>query len=308
MKIAYLILAHKNPLLLRRAIAALSFGDADFFIHIDAKSDILPFLAINAQNVVFLEERIKVYWGEFSQVRAILALISAAINRPKTYDYFILLGGSDYPLQTKEYIHKFLDVHRGVEFIDMVKIPNLPAGRPISLMTRFCAESSTPLRRLAAKALCRAGILERDYRKHLHGIEPYGGETWWALTRDACQYISEFVRTQPGIVKFFTNTEVPDETFIHTIIGNSPFAKRTRRNLLYRDWSAGGAHPAMIGDSHVEQFGANDRVILTDAFGSGEVLFARKFSDGSLDLVDKIDAMIAGKDQRLLCPRIPVKS
>ena len=247
--------------------------------------------------------------GENSlKVRAILALISAAINRSQTYDYFILLSGSDYPLQTKEYIHKFLGVHRGLEFIDMVKIPNLAAGRPISLMTRFCAESSAPLRRLVVKAMSRAGMLSRDYRKHLHGIEPYGGETWWALTRDACQYIIEFVRTRPEIVKFFTNTEVPDETFIHTIIGNSPFADRRRRNLLYRDWSAGGPHPAMIVESHVEQFGANDKVILTDAFGSGEVLFARKFSDESLDLVEKIDVMITRKDQRLLSQGNSVKS
>jgi hypothetical protein len=179
-----------------------------------------------------------------------------------------------------------------------VKIPNLSAGRPISLMTRFCVESSAPFRRFAAKAMSRTGMFSRDYRRHLGGMDPYGGETWWALTRDACQYITEFVRAQPKIVEFFTNAEVPDETFIHTILGNSPFADRRRRNLHYRDWSGGGPHPAMISERHVEEFRAAEKIVLADAFGSGEVLFARKFSDETLGLIDKIDRMIAKKRQR----------
>ena len=101
MKLAYLILAHKNPQLLRREIAALSSKDSTFFVHIDAKSNIDLFLLLKAQNVFFLEPRIEVFWGEFSQVRAILALISAALASATNHDYFILLSGSDYPLQPR---------------------------------------------------------------------------------------------------------------------------------------------------------------------------------------------------------------
>ena len=178
----------------------------------------------------------------------------------------------------------------------MVEIPNMAAARPSKLLTRYCVESSKPLQRLGAKTLSRLGVLRRNYRKHLKEIVPYGGETWWALSRPACQYISNFVRQRPDIVSFFSNSEVPDETFIHTVLGNSPFAQQARRNLLYRDWSAGGPHPAMISERHVEQFEKSDKIIFTDAFGSGEVLFARKFDDDSLHLVDRLDAMISKKD------------
>lgn len=47
MRIAYLISAYKDPIHLRRLISALSHGVEDsvsFFIHIDAKLDIRPFL------------------------------------------------------------------------------------------------------------------------------------------------------------------------------------------------------------------------------------------------------------------------
>jgi hypothetical protein len=294
-RIAYLILAHKNPLLLGKTIDALSCEDAHFFVHIDQKSEIAPFLHLRGATVTFLEHRIKVYWGEFSQVRAILALIATALNGPRAYDYFVLLGGSDYPLQHKEYIHTFFEAHRGLEFIDMVRIPSFAARRPSSLMTRFCMESSAPFLKQVTRVVSRFGLLRRDFRKHLGALEPYGGETWWALTREASHYITDFVRKRADVVNFFTHVEVPDETFLHTIIANSPFAKNARRNILYRDWSMGGPHPAMIAEKHVTYFEAAEKVILTDAFGTGEVLFARKFGDDNLALVERIDEMVAKK-------------
>ena len=300
MKIAYLILTHSNPRLLGRIVGALSSDDSDFFVHVDAKSDIRPFTEIRSAKVIFLKERVTVYWGEFSQVRAILSLIAEALSGPQRYEYFVLLSGSDYPLQTKEYIHHFIAARRGTEFIDMVNIPSVPAGRPLSLVNHYCVESARPFLRLAARILTRAGILRRDYRKHLGTLKPFGGETWWALTRGACEHIVEFVQSRPDVTQFFARAEVPDETFIHTILGNSKFSQRVRRNLLYRDWSGGGRHPAMVSAKHLEVFETNEKVILTDAFGSGEVLFARKFSDATLNLVDRIDHNLARKDRLAL--------
>jgi hypothetical protein len=70
-----------------------------------------------------------------------------------------------------------------------------------------------------------------------------------------------------------------------------------RRNLVYEDWSAGGSRPATIDDRHVAFFEAHERVCLNDVWGSGELLFARKFSDASIDLLDRIDKMIERKDK-----------
>lgn len=297
MKIAYLVVAHRNPVLLGREFRALASDDADFFIHIDKKSDILEFTKEVGGIAHFLENRRPVYWAGFSIVHAVLDLIDAALNGPQKYDYFVLLGGSEYPLRSKAYIHEFLERHAGTEFIDMVKLPNLAAGKPISHITKFCVEPSTPLLSFAAKIMSRAGFLSRDYRKYLQGLEPFGGEMWWALTRGACEYIREFTRTQSKVVRFFYNVQVPDETFIQTVLGNSHFAKRVRRNLLFRDWSGGGSHPSLINDGHLAGFEAAKEIVLSDAFGSGEVLFARKFSDQTLPLIDRIEAMIVKKEK-----------
>ena len=99
MKIAYLILAHRNPRLIKKAVECLSCEDIAFFIHIDAKVDISQFDSIRGKNVFFIEKRIAVSWGEFSQTEAIFLLIQEALAAPQRYDYLVLLSGSDFPCE-----------------------------------------------------------------------------------------------------------------------------------------------------------------------------------------------------------------
>jgi hypothetical protein len=301
MKIAYLVLAHNNPELLKRTIGMLSCRDCAFFVHIDSKSSIGEFSRVGGGNVFFSEERIPVYWGEYSQVQAILLLVRQALVRCPHYDYFVLISGSDYPLKSSRYIHAFLEKNRGLEFTSIVKMP--APGKPISRINTLRIQSDKPLRRLAVRALAKVGLAQRDHRKYLGSLEPYSGSTWWALTRDACRYILEFVEHNQHVEKYFRNTFAPDEMFFHTILGNSAFKARIRRNLLYEDWSTGGASPAVISDRHVALFESQQKVCLSDAYGSGELLFARKFSDDSLNLLQRIDDMIARKERLSGCLR-----
>lgn len=70
MNIAYLISAYKDSTHLRRLISALSYGVEDtvsFFIHIDAKVDIRPFIdKCNGKNVYYTDTRYWVQWGVFT--------------------------------------------------------------------------------------------------------------------------------------------------------------------------------------------------------------------------------------------------
>jgi hypothetical protein len=296
MRIAYLVAAHRNPQLLKRAIEVLSCDDCAFFIHIDRKSKIEDFAGVSDKRVVFSERRIPVYWAEFSGVQAILLLLRQAMQRPEHYDSFVLLQGSDYPLRSSRYIGKFLDENRSVEFMSMVKMPNEAAGKPISRISTLTIPSDKPVRRFAARVAAKLGLLQRDYRKFLGDMEPYSGSACWTLTRDACQYILEFIEHSPRVEEYFRTTSAPDEMFFHTILGNSRFASRIRRNLLYEDWSARGSHPAMIGEQHTKFFDAQERICVNDVYGSGEVLFARKFSDDNLGILQRIDDMIRRKE------------
>jgi hypothetical protein len=307
MKVAYLVFAYKNPQLLKRAIGKLSSKDCTFFIHIDQKSSMSEFSRIVGENVVFSEKRIPVYWAEFSGVQAILMLLRQAVEWAPDYDYFVLLSGSDYPLRSSKYIHAFLEENRGAEFMNIVKVPNEAAGKPISRINTLRLPSNKPVGRMALRALAKLGLAQRDYRKYLGSLEPYAGNTWWALTRDACQYILGFVERNQHVEKYFQTVFAPEEVFFHTILGNSEFGLRSRRNLVYEDWSARGAHPAMINDQHLALFETQQNVFLNDVYGSGELLFARKFSDDNLSLLQRVDDMIGRKEGSETFPNLAAR-
>lgn len=289
-KLAYLVFAYKNPQVLKRAIAKLSSEHCAFFVHIDQKSGIDQFSSIGGENVFFSDRRIPVYWAEFSGVDAILLLIRQALRRPEHYDYFVLLSGSEYPLRSGRYIHAFLEEHDGLEFISMVKMP--APGKPISRLNTLRFTSDKPVRRFVFRALAKVGLAKRDYEKYLKGLEPYSGITWWALSRAACEYMLRFMEGNPHVEKYFRYTHAPEESFFHTILGNSPLRARIRGNLLYEDWPPSGAlGPAMITGRHVTSFEAQEKIYVEDVYGRREVLFARKFSDDNLDLLERIDEM-----------------
>jgi Core-2/I-Branching enzyme len=296
MKIAYLVFVYRNPQLLRRTIRKLSSKDSAFFIHIDQKSDIAEFAEIQGANVLFSPERIPVYWGEFSGVQAILLLIRQAMASPEHFDYFVLLSGSEYPLRSATYIQTYLEEHRGSEFISLVTVP--APGKPLSRITTRRPQSSQPVRRLLFRALAKVGLAKRNHERFFGNLEPYAGNTWWALSREACQEILQVTQKNRDFVKYFQDVFAPEEAFFHTIMGNSSLKRCTVGNLVYEDWSEQGARPKIIDEPHFASWMVQDKVKLEDVFGDREALFARKFSDTNMKLLDAIDRMIEMKEQR----------
>ena len=293
MRIAYLVFAYKNPKLIKRAIDALSSENSAFFIHIDSKSRLEDFRAIQGENVFFSERRLPVYWAEFSGVQAIMLLIDHVLASAVSYDYLVLLSGSEYPIRSRHYIESFLNLHAGSEFIRLVKVP--APGKPLSRFTTVWYESRRPIRRFIWRALTKFGLARRDYQRYLGDLAIYSGRTWWALTREACAFIMGFTQSNPRVADFFRDTFAPEESFFHTILGNSEFRSRVRGNVLYEDWSAAGSHPEMLNDRHVRFFESCQEVFDLQE-GPSELLFARKFSDENWDLLDRIDEMIRRKE------------
>jgi hypothetical protein len=295
MRIAYLMVAHDNPHVLERAISALNGEDCSFFIHIDRKANIHDFLSIKGKNVFFIQKRIRVHWGEFSQVQAILLLLRKALAT-RDYDYFCLLSGSDYPLRSGNYIRGFLKDNRGLEFISMVKVP--APGKPLARINTIRFPSNKPVRQFLFRLLATFDLAQRDYRKYFD-LEPYAGETWWALSQNACKFILGFSDRNRHVERYFQHSFASDESFFHTILGNSEFKTRIRRSLHYTDWASQGSHPAMINDRHVAFWETQKKILVSDMYGSGEVLFARKFADRDLKLLDRIDQMMLRNEDRL---------
>lgn len=297
MRIAYLIMTHENPHLLKRAIRVLSAGDDEcgFFIHLDKKTPFGSFSSVTGPNVKFLQ-RIPVYWGEFSQVQGTLSLIRDAIHSRQGFEYLIFLQGNCFPLRTGGYIRRYLESNRGIECTNLLKVP--APGSPMSRINTIRYPRSKPVRRFTFRLLAKLGFARRNHQDHLRGLEPYSGEATWAFTREACQYILTFDEANPHVAQYFRTTFAPDETFFHTILGNSRFRDRIRRDLVYVDWSStdGPGHPLFINEEHVGFFEGTNQVFRNDLYGPGELMFARKFNDRRLDIVGRVETMIEQKE------------
>ena len=293
MQIAYLIPAHQDPLHLERLIRALDAPWARFFIHIDAKVALGPYHPITRHPKVVLldEERVRAAWGSFGLVRATINLLKASW-KTDDFTYYVLISGTDYPVQTNSAIYEFFQTNEG-EFINAVAMPHAILDKRLNRLEAFCLDPAvlpSYVPDFAAAFVNRGSrlVYRRNYRHALRGMQPFAGSTWWALSRSAIAYVFDFFRDQRDIVKFFENSLLPDEMLFQTILANSRFRSRIRRNLTFSVWAAGGRHPAVIAESHLRALVERD-FILDDLYGRGPCFFARKFSPANRHVLDLID-------------------
>lgn len=296
MKICYLILAHNNSNHFKNLIEAISTENTEIFVHLDKKSNIEGFQTQLAghNNVVFTKERISVGWGRFSMVQATLNLLKQAFFSENKHDYYCFLSGSDYPLKSPIYIENYLQDCDGKEFINIVKIPNRKARKSLARINKYhfnfeflSNKAFFNLMKLQKKF--KIPNIPRPYQHIFQNRELYAGSQWWTLTHSAVEYILKFIEANPKFVRFFKNTQIPDESFFQMIIGNSQFSEKVTRNLTYSHWVYGQS-PAIITDAYIDRaienggaFAGND-----DPYGSGPLLFARKFPDNSDTLIQTI--------------------
>ena len=96
MKIAHVVIFHKNPGSVERLVKAMSHPDFDFYLHLDKKVNIEPFAYLsNLPNTYLVSKRIPVRWAGFSQVEAFISAMDDIINSGVQYDFVNLLSGQD---------------------------------------------------------------------------------------------------------------------------------------------------------------------------------------------------------------------
>ena len=238
MNIANLISAHTDPDHLMRLVESLHVT-AEYFIHVDAKSEIKPFrnLLKNKRNVHFVSPRIDVVGGDMSEVEVQITLLESALRNRRQFDYLIMLSGMDYPLWSNERISQFLRQHKGREFIYGIELdtPEVKMehkelyriARPMPNVPFVGRDSLSKVRSLLKRALAATG-----YRKQLNfavGKKTYHlfkGSAWFCITQGLAEYVVDQYKNVPEIKEYFSNQFGPVTTLIHTIVFNSEHAVR----------------------------------------------------------------------------------
>ncbi len=230
-RVAYLILVHQDPTHFWRLVRSLD-GNADFYVHLDAKTDDAPFLdRALPENVRFVERRVAVYWAGFSMVRATLSLIEAALGSGREYSHLVLLSGADYPIKRASAIENHLCSQPAHEFIKFIDMRNSPDHYMKQIDTMHFKDPVLSTRgsamQFADKGLRKLGNLSETANRWSERYTPFFGSTWWALTPACCRHIMSVLRGDTRFVDMNRRTFAPDEHFFHTIVGNSEFCQQS---------------------------------------------------------------------------------
>lgn len=235
-KIAYLILCHKDPEFVQRTCNKLTEGTSNHvFIHVDKKSPLEPFSSClsNTERIHLLETRFPVHWGGYEAIPATIALFKAACESQK-FDRYVLLQGTDYPIRSNSEIENYFSAHPETEFIRAVsESQSLNNSDRSKYVLRHCM-GTTSLWGRAVNYLsyyiekCWPGRLPRPSIT-IDGVkcEIYRGWAQIALTDHAVRFILDFHESHPKFNAFFRHVFAPDESYFHTILYNSPFAAKT---------------------------------------------------------------------------------
>lgn len=284
MKIALLIHAHTNPDQLARLVSRLIHKDVDIYINIDAKSDIELFKN-NIENVHFLNNRVEVVWGRFSQLQQILNSFEEIVNTKIPYSHIVFISGLDYPIVPMSQIVDFLHNNQGKSYIDYFK---LGSDDWSNLMKKrfeywfFLPERDIRNNRIIKKILQKLGF-KRKYPFN----DAYYGSCWFTLSIEAVKYLLDYTERNPKVIDFFKYAGCSDELYIQSVLLNSPLNK-DMVNEIYRffDWGDKGKSPKILASDDFSKI------------ASSNAWFARKL-DINIDtqLMDKLDQLNAGNNE-----------
>lgn len=225
MHIAYLISAHTDAPQLKRLIDALH-PQAEFFVHIDSKSDLEEFTRlIKSPRVHFIPQRVDVMWGTMLEVEYQMNLIRAAVAFPVHFDRIFFLSGMDYPLWSNERITQWLKEQEGREILQGYCMDN-PALSPSQHQMYTVARPFSRHRKWAIlqRIVRRTMGLRKGLSFYVDGNlwHLYKGSAWWCITEALASHVLNYYEHKEEIRDYFKDSFGPAETLIQTIALNSP--------------------------------------------------------------------------------------
>lgn len=272
MKIAMLILCHKELEQIKLFISAMRNSNITFFLHVDKKSNI-KITELEQENVIIIpnQERINVQWAQISQVDAELVLLKEAINTGY-FDYFWLCSGQDFPIKNVNYILNKLSQNMTVNYLNLFNTFNYNLGKNNKYDKRNQIQFANWMinRKLIFRLLKRmyielTGGYNRTFnlckRKNVTGLKFYFGSQWWCLNSSMVYWIMEYINQNPMYYKYYSKCLCPDESFFHTLVMNSPYKETVQDYLHYIDWSEGKHSPKTLTKNDLPSLLKSDKLM-----------------------------------------------
>jgi len=263
-KHAVCIMAHKNVEQLNILIEILDHERIDIYLHIDAKSNIVPNKVIAPKLATLTEvARHDTRWGDVSQMYTEMELFRAVNKSNIDYCRVHLISGEDLPVWKIDDIIAFFDkeCNRDVEYIIANEYsPAEPRLRYYWLCTRHMRGA------LVYKIIRHTTLLlQRLFRvNRLKYCDlPFRmGPNWVSLTPKAINHI---VNVFPRYERNFCYSVCVDEVYKQMLLGGA-FHLSENGNMHYAKFQPNVSSPVIINSQMTD-----------DLLGNPNFCFARKF-------------------------------
>jgi hypothetical protein len=294
MVFAYLILAHTRPQQLANLVQALMDENVYFIVHIDKKmraeefADILP-----VSNHVFFSRQVKVSWGGFGMIEAVVEMLRTMYEHRIQPDYVHLLSGQDFPLKSSQEIFQFFHENRGRNFLEAHTIPSphLSESGLNRIQYKWFIEDEGYHR---AAQLVEIQKQRNMIRPYFPDVQAYNGSQWWSLTGDCVEWLYQSCCQGNRLYDFYKYTFCSDEMLFHTALLNSEWKDSiVNDNLRCINWESGPEYPKIWRSEDFEYLRSSGK------------LFARKF-DETVDneILDKLNKYTHIKPESIKKPVI----
>ncbi|WP_375175898.1 DUF5928 domain-containing protein [Pseudooceanicola sp.] len=280
--IAYILLCHKDPDAVVAQAERLTAAGDYVSIHFDATAgqaayqQIRKGLADNA-NVTFARRRLRCGWGEWSLVAATLQALNAALEDFPRATHFYMMSGDCVPIKSARYAHDFLDAREvdyieSFDFFDSNWIRTGIKDERLIYRHYFNERSNKWLFYQSIEWQRRLNLA----RSIPGDLQVQIGSQWWCLRRRTVEAVMEFAARRRDVMRFFSTTWIPDETFFQTLVRHlvpgEEIETRTPTFLMFTDYGM----PVTFYNDHYD-------LLLGQDF-----LFARKVSPEAHELKERL--------------------
>lgn len=262
MKIAILILAHKNLTQLNALIKKLE-NNFNIYLHIDHKSNIKPEDIVQSARHR-IAKQYPVYWGSYNQILATYNLMKHA--HADNNDYYLLISGQDFPIKSNEYIIEYIEMNKYKDFIEYEKLP-LKGWHDGGFERVWYFWENRDERSALSFALKHIRRYQRRNNLFQRNKERvfYGGANWFNMSKQTMHSVVKFIEKNDYLSKF-KYTRCADEIWLQTLlIYELGIKSLINDSLRYIDWRSGPEYPRILRSSDI------------DDINNSSALFARKF-------------------------------
>jgi hypothetical protein len=252
-------------------------------------------------NVRLVQPYVATKWADFSCVEATIRALRLLYDGTDYPEWFVYLSGSDYPIKPARQILAELKAsafdghveHKLVSEGDLSYPPDpdyLPGWKWEDWLKhchkRYCS------RRLDVRGINRYlrfstrtfwlehPIFTRGRLPFTPEFKCYAGEVWFCANHRCARRILDFYKHDLKVAAHYRKTRTPEESYLQTVLANTPELKLSQNYLRYVDWTGRGSNPKILRMEDLP------RIIASKAH------FARKF-DEAVDarILDELDAI-----------------